>query len=182
MLLIVLVVVLVVVALLAVLLYNRLVRLRNKVADSWAGIDVQLVRRADLVPNLVNVVRGYKVHERETLEAVTAARAAAQSASGPAEAGAAEERLGQSLMSLFAVAEAYPELKADGAFRDLQSELSTLEEEIAFARRYYNSVVRDYNTSQQTFPSSLLAGPFGFREAEYFRAQAGDTKVPDATI
>lgn len=182
MLLIVLVVVLVVVALLAIVLYNRLVRLRNKVADSWAGIDVQLVRRADLVPNLVNVVRGYKVHERETLEAVTAARSAARAASGPAEAGVAEERLGQSLMSLFAVAEAYPELKADGAFRDLQSELSTLEEEIAFARRYYNSVVRDYNTSQQTFPSSLLAGPFGFREAEYFRAQAGDTKVPDATI
>lgn len=181
--LIVIVIAVVVVLLLgSIVVYNRLVRLRNQVADSWAGIDIQLVRRADLVPNLVNVVRGYKVHERETLDSVTRARAAAQSAAGPAEASEAAKQLQGSLVSLMAVAEAYPELKADASFRELQEQLATLEEDISFARRFYNSLVRKYNTLQQTFPASLVAGPLGFRPAEYFRADLGDTKVPDATI
>ena len=145
----------------AVLVFNRLVRYRNLVADGWAGIDVQLTRRADLVPNLVEVVKGYQVHEQKTLDAVVAARSRAQGASGPAEAGKAEEQLQRSVGSLLAVAEAYPDLKANESFLDLQRELSVLEEDLSFARQYYNAVVRKYNTLQQTFPVVLIASPGG---------------------
>jgi LemA protein len=164
----------------AVIVFNRLVGQRNAIADAWSGIDVQLTRRADLVPNLVAVVKGYQVHERETLEAVTVARTAARAASGPAEAGEAERVLQGSVTSLLAVSEAYPELKADESFRQLQTELATLEEDISFARRYYNAVVRKFNTTQQTFPVVLLARPLGFRAAEYFQADLDAKTVPDA--
>ena len=121
---------------------------------------MQLTRRAELVPNLVEVVKGYQVHEQATLEAVTRARAAARAAEGPAEAGEAERVLSGSVGSLLAVSEAYPELKADESFLQLQTELATLEEDISFARRYYNAVVRRFNTTQQTFPIVLLARPW----------------------
>jgi LemA protein len=160
--------------------FNRLVRLRNLVADGWAGIDVQLTRRAELVPNLVEVVKGYRVHESQTLEEVTAARNRAQQAqtSGPTEAGKADEQLQRSVGSLLAVAEAYPDLKANTNFLDLQHELSTLEEDLAFARQYYNAVVRKYNTLQQTFPVVLISAPMGFRNSEYFQADADQREAP----
>ncbi|HVE94035.1 MAG TPA: LemA family protein [Acidimicrobiales bacterium] len=165
-----------------VVFYNRLVGQRNAIADAWSGIDVQLTRRADLVPNLVAVVKGYQVHERETLEAVTAARAAAQAAKGPAESGEAERVLEGSVTSLLAVSEAYPDLKADESFLQLQTDLATLEEDISFARRYYNAVVRKFNTTQQTFPIVLVARPLGFREAEYFQADLDAKSVPNARL
>jgi len=173
-------VVIVVLAVAAVVLFNRLVRSRNLVADGWAGIDVQLTRRADLVPNLVEVVKGYKVHEEQTLEEVTAARTRARQAqaSGPAEAGKADQQLQQSVGSLLAVAEAYPDLKANQNFLDLQKQLATLEEDLSFARQYYNAVVRKYNTLQQTFPVVLFARPMGFRPSEYFQADADSREAP----
>jgi LemA protein len=177
--LVVLVVLAVVVAVAAVVAFNRLVRYRNLVADGWAGIDVQLTRRAELVPNLVEVVKGYRVHEAQTLEQVTQARNRAQQASGPAEAGKADEQLQRSVGSLLAVAEAYPDLKANTNFLDLQKELATLEEDLAFARQYYNAVVRKYNTLQETFPVVLIAGPLGFRQSEYFQADADSRHAPD---
>jgi LemA protein len=179
--LVVLVLLAVVVAVVGVVMFNRLVRYRNLVADGWAGIDVQLTRRAEVVPNLVEVVKGYRVHESDALERVTAARAQATQASGPAEAGKAEQKLERSVGSLIAVAEGYPDLKANQNFLDLQRELSTLEEDVAFARQYYNAVVRKYNTLQQTFPVVLIAGPMGFRTAEYFQADADDRHAPDVS-
>jgi LemA protein len=163
-----------------VVVYNRLVRQRNLVADGWAGIDVQLTRRADLVPNLVEVVKGYRLHEQQVLEEVTQARARVQRASGPAASGQADEQLEGSLHTLFAVAEAYPELKANENFLALQTELAKLEEDISFARDYYNALVRRYNTTQQVFPVVLVAGTLGFRQAEYFRAEPGAGVAPRA--
>ena len=165
-------------AVVGVVMFNRLVRYRNLVADGWAGIDVQLTRRAELVPNLVEVVKGYQVHEAKTLEQVTEARSRVEHASGPADAGRADQQLQRSVGSLIAVAEAYPDLKANQNFLDLQHELSTLEEDIAFARQYYNAVVRKYNTLQQTFPVVLIAGPMGFRTAEYFQADEDGRDAP----
>jgi LemA protein len=156
-----------------------LIRYRNLVADGWAGIDVQLQRRFELVPNLVEVVKGYQVHELETLERVTEARTRAKQASGPAATGAADEQLQQSVGSLLAVAEAYPDLKANTSFLDLQHELATLEEDIAFARQYYNAVVRKYNTLQQTFPVTFIAGAAGMRPSEYFQADVDSRTAPD---
>ena len=169
----------IVIAVVGVVMFNRLVRLRNLVADGWAGIDVQLTRRAQLIPNLVEVVKGYRLHESQTLERVTEARTHAEHASGPAEAGRADQQLQRSVGSLLAVAEAYPDLKANQNFLDLQHELSTLEEDLSFARQYYNAVVRKYNTLQQTFPVVLIAGPLGFRTAEYFQADADERDAPD---
>jgi LemA protein len=169
----------VVLAVVGVVVFNRLVRYRNLVADGWAGIDVQLTRRAELVPNLVEVVKGYRVHEQQTLEQVTEARTRARAAAGPAESGRAEEQLQRSVGSLLAVAEAYPDLKANTNFLDLQHELATLEEDLAFARQYYNAVVRKYNTLQQTFPVVLVAGAMGLRTAEYFQADADSRERPD---
>jgi LemA protein len=156
------------VAIFLVVLYNRFVRLRNRVDNAWAQIEVQLKRRWDLIPNLVETVRGYAAHERETFERVTAARAAAQQAQTPAESAQAEGLLGQALGRLFAVAEAYPELQADENFRQLQNELAETENRIAVSRQVYNDTVLTFNNSIQTVPGVFLAGPFGFSKREFF--------------
>jgi LemA protein len=154
-----------------VLFYNNLVRLRNRVDNSWAQIEVQLKRRWDLIPNLVETVKGYAAHERETLEAVTQARARAQAAQTPGETAAAEGILGAALGRLFAVAEAYPELQADENFRQLQDELAQTENRIAVSRQVYNDSVLTYNNAIQTFPGAVLAGPFGFTAREFFEVE-----------
>jgi LemA protein len=172
--LIVIAAVVVVLLVFAIYLFNRLVRLRNEVDTGWSNIDVQLKRRNDLIPNLVETVKGYATHERELFEEVTRARAAMAQASTPGQAGAADSLLGQALGKLFAVAEAYPELKASQNFLQLQSELTDTEDKIAAARRYYNATVLAYNTAVQTFPSLLLAGPAGFRVREFFAADQSE--------
>ena len=162
-----------------VFLYNGLVRLRNRIEAAWAQIDVQLRRRYDLIPNLVETVKGYAAHERETLDSVTKARAAAESATGPADQAAKENVLTQSLKSLIAVSEAYPDLKANQNFLSLQEELSATEGRIAYARQYYNDTVQRFNTKIETFPANLIAGPFGFKQREYFKTDdAADREVP----
>jgi LemA protein len=166
--LIVLLAVLAVVAIALVVLYNRLVRLRNRVDNSWAQIEVQLKRRWDLIPNLVETVKGYAAHERETFQNVTEARAAAQQAQTPAESAQAEGLLSQALGRLFAVAEAYPELQADENFRQLQSEVAETENRIAVSRQVYNDTVLTYNNAVQTVPGTFVAGPFGFTTREFF--------------
>jgi LemA protein len=152
----------------AVLVYNHLVRLRNEAQTGWANIDVQLKRRSDLVPNLVEAVKGYAAHESQTFEEVTHARAAGQQASGPAQAGQADAELGSALNRLLAVSEDYPELRASENFLKLQQELADIEDKLAAARRYYNQTVYRFNTVQQTFPSVLVARPYGFHEREFF--------------
>lgn len=158
--------------------YNRLVRLRNEAETGWANIDVQLQRRADLIPNLVEAVRGYAAHERAVFEEVTKARTALQQAAGPSQAGDANELLTVALGRLFAVAEAYPELQASENFLRLQEDLTDTEDKISAARRYYNATVMHYNTAAQSVPWLLIARPFGFREKEFFSA-SGDTSVPE---
>ena len=161
-----------------VLLYNRLVTLRNRVENAWAQVDVQLKRRYDLIPNLVETVKGYAAHERETFEAVTAARTRAQAAQGPAEQGAAEGILGQALGRLFAVAEAYPELQADENFRQLQDELAQTENRIAVSRQVYNDTVLTYNNAIQTVPGVFFAGPFGFAKKDFFEVEGEVREAP----
>jgi LemA protein len=161
-----------------VLLYNRLVRLRNRVENAWAQVDVQLKRRYDLIPNLVETVKGYAAHERETFEAVTNARTRAQAAQGPAEQGAAEGILGQALGRLFAVAEAYPELQADENFRQLQDELAQTENRIAVSRQVYNDTVLTYNNAIQTVPAVLIAGALGFAKKEFFEVEDAAREAP----
>lgn len=151
-----------------VAIYNRLVQLGNAAEGAWSDIDVQLKRRYDLIPNLVETVKGYASHEQSTFEEVTRARSQAMQATGPAETAKAEGNLTAVLKSLFAVAEAYPELKANQNFLALQSELSTIEEAVQSARRYYNAVVRDLNTQVESFPANLVAGTFGFGKRDYF--------------
>lgn len=148
--------------------YNRLVRLRMLVREGFSGITVQLRRRADLVPNLVSTVEGYATHEKSVLTEVTAHRADATSASGVGATAAADNMFSAMLGRLMAVAEAYPELKADANFRQLQDELSEIEEQLQGARRYYNATVRDLNARVQSFPDVLLARPLGFAEAEFY--------------
>jgi LemA protein len=169
--LIVLLAILVLVAILLVVFFNRLVRLRNAVDNSWAQVEVQLKRRWDLIPNLVETVKGYAAHERETLEAVTQARARAQQAQTPGETGAAEGILGAALGRLFAVAEAYPELQADENFRQLQTELAETENRVAVARQVYNDTVLTFNNAIQTFPGVVLAGPLSFTQREFFEVE-----------
>ncbi|HWQ24400.1 MAG TPA: LemA family protein [Gaiellaceae bacterium] len=169
------------VAALAVLGYNRLVRLRNEVDTGWANIEVQLQRRADLIPNLVEVVRGYATHERELFEEVTRARAALRDAGTPAAAAEANASLTGALGRLLAVAEAYPELQAAEGFRQLQDDLTDTEDKIAAARRYYNATVMRFNTAIQSLPWVLVARSLGFRARELFAAQ-GDTDVPQVTF
>ena len=164
----VLIAVLIVAGLAVVGLYNRFMRLRNGADAAWSDIDVQLKRRWDLVPNLVETVKGYAAHEKTTLEEVTRARGAAMSAGAPAEKAQAETQLTTSLRSLFAVAERYPELRANQNFLELQGELSRLEDAIQNARRYYNAVVRDLNTAVESFPGNLVAGSFGIGRRDYF--------------
>ena len=151
-------------------MYNGLVRSRNRVKEAWSGIDVQLRRRASLVPNLVETVKGYAAHERETFEEVTRARAQLEQAGTPADSAAANNMLTGALRHLFAVAENYPELQAAENFRQLQSELSDIEEKIAFARQFYNANVLDYNNRLQTVPTVFIAGMFGFTPEEFFEA------------
>jgi LemA protein len=177
---IVILVVLVLVGVALVLLYNNLVRLRNRVDNAWAQIEVQLKRRWDLIPNLVETVKGYASHERETFEAVTNARAAAQKAQGPAEAAQAEGILSQALGRLFAVAEAYPELRATENFQELQAQLSDTENKVAISRQVYNDTVLTYHNAIQTFPGALLAGPFGFTKREFFEVE--DEAQRDAPV
>ena len=169
------------VLLLAAYGYNRLVRLRNEAGTGWANIDVQLQRRADLIPNLVEAVRAYAAHERGVFEEVTRARAALQRAGTPGTAAAANEGLTAALGRLFAVAEAYPELRASENFLRLQEDLTDTEDKISAARRYYNATVMHFNTAVQTFPWLLVARPLGFREREFFSAE-GDTAPPQVSF
>ncbi len=150
--------------------YNGLVTLRNKIENAWAQIDVQLKRRYDLIPNLVETVKGYAAHERETLEAVIQARNMAMAASGPHDQAEAENMITGALKSVFALSEAYPDLKANQNFLNLQEELSGTEGRIAYARQYYNDSVVRYNTKIQTFPANTIASQFKFTEREYFEA------------
>ena len=151
-------------------MYNGLVGLRNKIENAFAQIDVQLKRRHDLIPNLVETVKGYAKHESETFEKVVAARNAAMSASGPAAQAGAENMLSGALKSLFAVAEAYPELKASEQFVQLQAQLAETEDRIAYSRSYYNDIVRAYNTKVETFPTMFVANMFKFEKRQYFEA------------
>jgi len=153
-----------------IVLYNGLVKLRNRIDNAWSQIDVQLKRRYDLIPNLVETVKGYASHERETLEAVIQARNMAVSANGIQDQAQAENMLTGALKSLFAVSEAYPDLKANQNFLNLQEELTGTEGRIAYARQFYNDTVYRYNTKIQSFPANVLAGRFKFAEREYFRA------------
>src|SRR3990170_9065378 len=180
---IVILVVVAVVLIALVVLYNRFVRLRNRVDNSWAQIEVQLKRRWDLIPNLVETVKGYASHERGTFEAVTEARTAAQRAQTPAESAQAEGLLTQALGRLFAVAEAYPELQADENFRQLQGTLEETENKVAVSRQVYNDTVLTYNNAIQTFPGVLLAGPFGFAQREFFELEdAAQREAPRVTF
>jgi LemA protein len=165
--------------------YNGLVTLRNRTQEAWSEIDVELKRRHDLIPNLVQTVQGYMGHERGTLEAVTNARAGAVAAGAtgdPAKIGAAENMLSQSLRSLFAVSENYPDLKAIAAFTNLQEQLTATEDKIEFSRRFYNGNVRDYNIKLQTLPTSLIAGAIGFKAFGFFQADEGDRAVPQVNF
>ncbi len=160
--------VIVAIALWGVTIYNGLVSLRQRVSQSFADVDVQLKQRHDLVPNLVETVKGYASHERGTLEAVVAARNAAIAAHGPAAQAAAENMLTGALRQLFALSEAYPDLKANANFQQLQTELTDIENKLAAARRFFNNTVSEYNASIQQFPAALFAGIFGFTPREFF--------------
>jgi len=170
--------VVVVLALIYILIRNSIIGSRNRVDEAWSGIDVQLKRRHDLVPNLVETVKGYATHERETFEKVTQARAAAMQASGPAEAGAAEGMLSQALGGLRVVAEQYPELRATENFQELQRNLNELEDEIQASRRIYNSNVQSYNTKIQIFPNSVIASSGGFTAREFFEITDAAEREP----
>lgn len=163
----------------AVVTYNRLVSLRVRTDNAWSDIDVQLKRRHDLIPNLVETVKGYAAHEKGTLDAVVRARAAAMQATGPAESAKAENVLTGALKSIFALAEAYPQLRAVESFSSLQNSLSEIEEAVQNARRYYNAVVRDLNTRIQQFPSNLIAEGFGFEAREFFEAPDTEREAPE---
>jgi LemA protein len=178
--LIIILVIVVLVGLYAVISYNGLVSLRNRIENAWAQIDVQLKRRYDLIPNLVETVKGYASHERETLDAVIEARNAGMNASGPHNQAEAENQITGALKSLFALSEAYPDLKANQNFAQLQEELTGTEGRIAYARQFYNDTVYRYNTKIQSFPSNVLANSFRFSEREYFEADdesRGPTQV-----
>ena len=181
---IVLAVVAVLLVLFAIVTYNGLVRLRLQTQNAWSDIDVQLKRRHDLVPNLVETVKGYAAHESGTLASVTAARTAAVAArsAGPAERAAAEAHLTTALQGLNVAVEAYPQLQASGGFRDLQQQLAQLEDAIQNARRYYNAVVREFNAKIMQFPSNVVAGSFGFQPREFFEAGAAERETPKVSF
>jgi LemA protein len=163
----------------AAVLFNGLVRRRNRVDATWSDVEVLLRRRHDLVPNLVSAVQGYATHEASTFQAVTAARTAAISAQGPLRAGAAETQLTQGVKSLFAVAEAYPQLKASTAFVDLQQKLTATEDGLEHARQFYNDAVYGYNNAIQTLPGALMAGRLGFQPRPFFQAGAAERSPID---
>jgi len=171
-----------VIAVYAIFTYNALVGLRVRVQNAWSDTDVQLKRRHDLVPNLVETVKGYASHEKGTLEAVISARSKAMSAQGPAERAQAENMLTGALKSMFALSEAYPQLRAAENFTTLQSQLSSLEDAIQNARRYYNAVVRDLNTRIHQFPSNFVARAGGFREQDFFELEEGERAVPKVSF
>lgn len=158
--------------------YNLLVRSRNRVQNGWHQIDVQLKRRIDLIPNLIETVKGYAAHERAIFEKVAEARALAMGAKGPVEAAKANSQLTETLKTLFAVAENYPDLKANQNFLKLQEELAHTENNIAFARQFYNDVVMDYNNRVQMFPSNIIASIFNFKPAEFYRVPETEREVP----
>jgi LemA protein len=164
--------------LVVVALYNRLVRLRNRAENAWAQVDVQLRRRYDLIPNLVEAVKGYAAHERETFEAVTNARAAAQQAQGVAQQAEAENVLTAALGRLLAVAEAYPQLRATENFQQLQAQLADVEQNIAVARQVYNDTVLTYDNALETVPTNVVAGIFNFRERAYFETEGVTREAP----
>lgn len=170
--------ILIVVVLYLVLTYNRLVTLRNRIDNAWSQIDVQLRRRYDLIPNLVETVKGYAAHEREVMETVTQARAQAIAAGSVAEQGKAENALTQALRSLFAVSENYPQLKASDNFKQLQEELAGTESKIAFARQAYNDSVLEYDNLRQSFPADFVANSFGFVPHEYFQMDDAAARQP----
>lgn len=159
-------------------IYNRLVSLRNAVEAAWKQIDVQLQKRYDLIPNLVETVKGYAAHEKDTLERVINARNAAVGAKGAAQTGQAEAALAGALSGFFALAESYPDLKANQNFLMLQQELSSIESKVAYSRQHYNDVVRGYNTLQQQFPANLVAGMAGSKPAEYFEVELPEARQP----
>lgn len=167
--LIILIIVVVVIAGFLIAMYNGLVQLRVRADSSWSDIDVQLKRRHDLIPNIVETVKGYATHEKSTFENIARYRSAAMQATTPAEAGVAEAQLTTALRGLFAVAENYPQLRASEQFTSLQAALQEVEGAIQNARRYYNAVVRDYNTKVQSFPTNMLAGMFGFQQKQFFQ-------------
>ena len=173
--------VIVVIALFLIVIYNRLVSLRQVVGQSWSDISVQLKQRHDLVPNLVETVKGYAGHERGTLEAVTQARNAAVAASGPQAQAAAENMLSGALRQLFALSEAYPDLKASQNFQQLQSDLSDLENKIAASRRFFNNAVQEYNAAIQQFPALLIAGSLGFTERTFFELDESERAAVNTT-
>ncbi|MFT6659815.1 MAG: LemA protein [Maritalea sp.] len=169
----------------AIMAYNKLVKTRQMVEEGWSGIDVQLKRRANLIPNMLETVKGYMSHESDTLQAVTEARAAVQGAgsSSPAERGKLEGILSGALGKLIAVAEAYPDLKADSSFLEFQGALQTTEDEIQLSRRYYNGAVRNMNVMVESFPSNVIANQFQFFKAEYFELEnEADRAVPDVSF
>jgi LemA protein len=179
--LIVILVVLIVLALTAMWAFNGLIRRRNRTAEAWSQIDVELKRRHDLIPNLVQAVKGYAAHESSTFEAVTQARAQAVTAGqsgNPAQIASAENALSSSLRSLFAVAENYPALQAVQSFLNLQEQLTATEDKLEYARRYYNTSARDYNSAIQTLPRNLIAGPLHFKPVEFFQTDESDRDVP----
>ena len=170
--------VLLLVVVILVVIYNGLVQKRIRTKEGWSQIDVQLKRRYDLIPNLVETVKGYAAHERGTLEAVIAARNAAISATGVKEKAQAENMLTGALRQIFALSEAYPNLKANENFAQLQEELTGTENRISFARQHYNATVTEYNTARQVFPNNIIAGMFGFQAAEFFELEEAAAKEP----
>jgi LemA protein len=161
-----------------VAMYNRLVKLRNRAENAWAQVDVQLRRRYDLIPNLVEAVKGYAAHERETFESVTKARAAAEQAQGVEQQAQAENVLSAALGRLLAVAEAYPQLRATENFQQLQAQLADVEQNIAVSRQVYNDTVLTYDNALQTVPTNIVAGTFGFRKRDYFEAEGAARDAP----
>lgn len=161
-------------------IYNRLVRLKNQAEEGWSGISVQLKRRYDLIPNLVNCVKGYAAHEKETLEKVIEKRNQAMSVQAPAEKAAAENEFTQTIKSLFALSESYPDLKANTTFIELQQSLNTVEDDLQNARRYYNATVRNLNTAVDAFPSNIIARKYGFEKREFF--DIADNEKQNVTV
>lgn len=171
---IIILIVLAVLAVAVIAIYNGLVRANVRVEEAWSDITVQLKRRADLIPNLVNTVKGYAAHEKGVFEEVTAARSSMLGAGSPEEAAKAENQFQQALKSIFAVAEAYPDLKANENFKELQAELTDTEDKIQASRRFYNGSARDLNIKIQQFPTNIIAGMLGFKEREFFEVEEGE--------
>ena len=170
----IIIIILAILVLWVIMMYNGLIKLKNRVDEAWSDIDVQLKRRHDLIPNLINTVKGYATHEKELFEKVTAARTAAISAGTPAQKEEAENMLSGTLKSLFAVAEAYPDLKANQNFLELQRELTDTEDKIQASRRFYNGNVRDFNTKIEVFPTNIFAGMLHFAKRDFFQAEASE--------